>query len=108
MVEFRSGSREPPRCPEKRHYRLGVEYKAVQAVAVARPGHRRIRSLICLEASTLCMSAQTAHIHTTRTGAKLSLAPTLLKSEPLRAPLTTKTDLRYPNGFSAILIILNS
>ena len=37
MVEiFVWQPREPPRRPEKRHNRLGVEYKAVQAVAVAR------------------------------------------------------------------------
>ena len=39
MVEFPVGQpREPPRCPEKQRYRLGVEGEAVQAVAVARPG----------------------------------------------------------------------
>lgn len=39
MVEFPVGqSCKPPRCPEKQHYRLGIEGEAVQAVAVARPG----------------------------------------------------------------------
>jgi hypothetical protein len=39
MVEFPVGqSCKPPRCPEKQHYRLGIEGEAVQAVAVARSG----------------------------------------------------------------------
>ena len=39
MVEFSVGQpREPPRRPEKRHDRLGVEGEAVQAVAIARTG----------------------------------------------------------------------
>jgi hypothetical protein len=94
MVEFPVGqSCKPPRCPEKQHYRLGIEGEAVQAVAVARSGDSAGQILDLL-------------------GGKHAVNKRPERANPNNAPrceaLTSRTFLHYPFSFCAVNIILDS